>query len=64
MRRLGERRRLREALRLIARGGCENYTGDRRCWDSGARVRGGRYLAEAWCHPCIAQAALDRRGER
>lgn len=51
---------LREALELIARDGCENYTGHHRCYHpSNHRVRGAPYTADSWCHPCVAQHALD-----
>ncbi len=55
---LRRRRTYREALELIARGGCENYVGGLRCWQAG-RLRGAHYTAEAWCLKCIAQRALD-----
>jgi hypothetical protein len=52
---------MREALELIARGGCENYTGSTRCWDRPNRIKGAHYTAEAWCTACVAQEALDER---
>ena len=48
-----------EALELIARGGCENYT-VKRCWDSPGRTKGAPYTADGWCNACIAQDALGR----
>lgn len=54
------RRALIDALTLIARGGCENNTGGRRCWQDPERIRGGHYTSGAWCSACIAQDALGR----
>jgi hypothetical protein len=48
--------RLRSALWLIDRNGCENYTTGR-CWEH-ARARGARYQADAWCNACVAADAL------
>lgn len=49
---------LRDALALIDRHGCTNYTHGR-CFDSG-RTRGAPYSAEAWCDACIAADALNQ----
>lgn len=51
---------MRDALELIARGGCQNYTSGVRCWAVKGRFRGAHYTAEAWCEACIAQDALGR----
>ena len=50
---------MENALRLIARGGCENYTNGVRCWAFRDRIRGAHYTAEAWCEACVAQDGLD-----
>lgn len=63
--------RYREALELIARDGCENYTDGHRCYDDDAivagdngvyvnRTKGARFSAMAWCDSCVAQDALGR----
>jgi hypothetical protein len=56
----GRWRTLTDALELIARGGCENYTGGHRCWENPNRIKGAHYTSEAWCDACIAQDALGR----
>jgi len=60
--------RQREALELIARGGCENCPGER-CWEGPRGLfvvpsGGAEYSAEAWCDACIAQKALDGEAVR
>jgi hypothetical protein len=51
--------RLREALELIDRDGCETFTGTARCLDpNSGRTRGAKYGADKWCDPCIARDVL------
>lgn len=57
-------RRARNALRLIARNGCENYTGRSTCRDNSGRTRDARYGAEKWCDACIALDVLTPRRTR
>lgn len=51
-----EAQRYREALETIGTE-CSNFTGESTCLTAG-RARGARYLADAWCHACIAREAL------
>lgn len=53
---------LTDALQLLAADGCHTFT-QGSCRDDGARTRGARFSAEAWCQPCVAQDALDRAAE-
>jgi hypothetical protein len=48
--------RLSDALFTIGTE-CENFTGTSNCISAG-RMRGADYLADAWCHGCIARDAL------
>ena len=49
-----------EALRLIAKFGCENYDG-MNCWDEPSRDPYSNFGSTEWCASCIAQAALEDR---
>lgn len=49
-----------EALVLIAGERCSSFTSGT-CGHAG-RTRGAPYLADAWCHECIARDALERVG--
>lgn len=51
-------RRVVDALKLIDEYGCENLIRGRCSDPSSGRMRGARCTAEAWCHPCVAAAAL------
>lgn len=53
---------LAEALILIAGERCSSFTSGT-CGHAG-RTRGAPYLADAWCHECIARDALERAGVR
>lgn len=54
---------LRDALKLIANDGCERTT-QGHCWEEPGWTVDAEYLADKWCHPCIAQFALNNKGER
>lgn len=48
-----------EALKLIARTGCQHYTNGNRCCEPGTgRFRRATFMGERWCAPCIAFKAL------
>lgn len=51
------------ALRLIAEGGCENFTSGS-CVTAGNRHPLARYGADQWCHACIASTALGIDSDR
>lgn len=48
-----------ENLQLIAKGGCEHYTGLISCRQSLNRNKYARFGAESWCAACLAAEALD-----
>lgn len=52
-----------DALQLIDRHGCTNYTGRRCSEDWSGRRRGGPDEASSWCGACVARDALDRLAE-
>lgn len=52
-----------EALLLIGRDGCSNYTSGS-CRDYRHRTRGAVATADAWCGECVARDALERAGVR
>src|SRR5688572_16596939 len=47
-----------EALRWIARHGCENYIKPWECRKDPARSRAAQYAADGWCDACVAMDAL------
>jgi len=50
---------LEEALELIAKEGCERFTGAAgSCWDNPALSVDAKYGADRVCHACIATSAL------
>lgn len=54
---------LADALLLISRHGCSNYTRGS-CRDYRHRTRGAAATADAWCEECVALDALERAGVR
>lgn len=54
---------LADALLLISRNGCSNYTRGS-CRDYRHRTRGAAATADAWCEECVALDALERAGVR
>jgi len=52
-----------DALWLIDRHGCTNYTVGRCSDPTSGKRRGAKYGADMWCNACVARDALDRLAE-